>query len=202
MRTDLGEAVSPAMNTVNTSLADYVKAQGSRAVKLHLGCGGERWLDFVNVDLHPHDEAKRDESRNGCIADVFADMRNLGLPDQSIDEIFTSHTIDHFTRWEAIDMLRDWYRMLKPGGLMVIEAADFNRCVLWLFHPSRRKRQLARNQFYGNQWDRIDFETHRYVWSSRELQTVLREIGFGHVESTHATQTHCPGRDMRITARK
>lgn len=199
MPIDLGDKVSSLMNT---SLAEYLKAHESRPIKLHLGCGGVRWLDFINVDLHPHDESKRDESRDGCIAEVFADIRNLGLPDESIDEIFTSHTIDHFTRWEAIDMLRDWHRMLRPGGVVVIEVADFNRCVLWLFHPSRRKRELARNQFYGNQWDRIDFETHRYVWSSRELRGVLREIGFGHVHSSHATQTHYPGRDMRITARK
>ena len=39
-------------------------------------------------------------------------------------------------------MLREWHRMLKPGGMLTIEAADFNRCVLWLFHPSRCKREL------------------------------------------------------------
>ena len=202
MPTDLCDEISPSMNMMNTSLEDYVKAQGSRAVKLHLGCGGVRWLDFINVDLYPHDESRRDESRDGCIADVFADMRNLGLPDESIDEIFTSHTIDHLTRWEAVDMLRDWYRMLKPGGLVVIEAADFNRCVLWLFHPSRRKRELARNRFYGNQWDRIDYETHRYVWSVKELRGVLGDLGFRKVSVTHATLTHYPGRDMRVTAVK
>jgi len=199
MLTDLADKIPPSSNL---SLAEYIRTHGCRTVKLHLGCGGVQWLDFINVDLHPHDETKSDDSRDGCIADVFADMRNLGLAEASIDEIFTSHTIDHFTRWEAIDMLRDWYRMLKPGGLVVIEVADFNRCILWLFHPRGRNRQLARNQFYGNQWDRIDFETHRYVWSSRELRGVLRQIGFGHVESSHATQTHYPGRDMRITARK
>jgi predicted SAM-dependent methyltransferase len=199
MTSSLADAISPPGNL---SLAEYIKVRECHAIKLHLGCGGVRWLDFINVDLHPHEEGKRDDSREGCVADAFADMRNLGLPKECVEEIFTSHTIDHFARWEAVDMLRDWYRMLKPGGVVVIEAADFNRCVLWLFHPSRRKRQLARSQFYGNQWDRIDYETHRYVWSARELRSVLREIGFRRVESTHATQTHCPGRDMRITATK
>jgi predicted SAM-dependent methyltransferase len=191
MTTGLADAIS---RPGNLSLAEYIKVRECRTVKLHLGCGGVRWLDFINVDLHPHDETKRDDSREGCIADTFADMRNLGLPEECVDEILTSHTIDHFTRWEAIDMLRDWYRMLKPGGIVVIEAADFNRCVLWLFHPSGRKRQLARSQFYGNQWDRIDYETHRYVWSARELRSVLREIGFRRVESNQAIRpVQCRG---------
>jgi hypothetical protein len=99
-------------------------------------------------------------------------------------------------------MLRDWHRMLKQGGVLVIEAADFRRIVLWLFHPIKQKRYLARTQFYGNQWDRIDYETHRYVWSARELCKELGEIGFRKVDYTHETETHYPGRDMRVTAVK
>jgi predicted SAM-dependent methyltransferase len=161
-----------------------------------------RWRDFINVDMHPHDGSVVDRSRGGCVAEVFADMRILGLPDNSVDEIFTSHTIDHFTRWEAIDMLKDWQRMLKPGGRVVIETADFVRCILWLLHPSRTKRQAARNQFYGNQWDRLEYETHRYVWSARELVGVLRNVGFQRVSFSHATWTHYPGRDMHVEAFK
>lgn len=190
------------MKNENGSLTTFIDERKPTAVKLHLGCGGMRWKDFINVDMNPYDAAYPDSSRNGCVADVFADMRSLGLADNSVDEIFTSHTVDHFPRWEAIDMFRDWHRMLKPGGLVVIEAADFLRCVLWLLHPSQKKRALARSQFYGNQWDRIDFETHRYVWSSRELSETLRDIGFRDLVVNHATWTHHPGRDMHIEASK
>ena len=184
-----------------STLKAYIDETAAKTVKLHLGCGGVRWKNFINIDLN-NDDGRADSSRNGCVADVMADMRDLGLTDDSIDEIFTSHTIDHFTRWVAIDMFRDWYRMLKPGGLVVIEVADFSRCVLWLFHPRREKRRLAKSQFYGNQWDRIDFETHRYVWSARELVAVLRDVGFQDVRYSHSTLTHHPGRDMRVEAYK
>src|ERR1700730_16836996 len=102
------------------SLDEYIEARPEKPVKLHLGCGGERWQDFINVDMNPHVPGKEDSSRSGCVADVFADMRNLGLPDDAFDEIFTVHTIDHFTRWEAIRMFRDWHRMLKPDGLLTV----------------------------------------------------------------------------------
>lgn len=184
------------------ALKHFIKQLNPDAVKLHLGCGGMRWRDFINVDMYPHDESVVDSSRGGCVADVFADMRALGLPDNSVDEIFTSHAIDHFTRWEAVDMLWDWYRIIKPGGRVVIEAADFMRCILWLLHPKRTKRQAARNQFYGNQWDRLEHETHRYVWRARELVSVLRDIGFRRVVYSHATWTHYPGRDMHVEAFK
>ena len=182
-------------------LVDYVQGREG-PLKLHLGCGGERWRDFVNVDFYPLEEGKTDSSRSGFVADAFADMRRLGLPDASVDEMFTAHTVDHFTRWEALVMFRDWLRILKPGGKLVIEAADFRRCVLWLFHPSRRKRQLARDQFYGNQWDELDYQTHRYVWSAGELADALRKTGFSQVSWHHRTLTHHPGRDMQMTAVK
>lgn len=185
-----------------SGLAAYIDTNSTTTVKLHLGCGGMRWRDFINIDMNQVEAGTPDSSRTGCVADVFADMRALGLPDESVDEIFTSHTIDHFPRWMAIDMFRDWHRMLKPGGLMVIEAADFVRCILWLLHPNREKRISAKNQFYGNQWDRIDFETHRYVWSARELAGTLRDMGFRKVTLSHTTLTHHSGRDMHVEAIK
>ncbi len=184
------------------TLSEYIQKNNNLPIKLHLGCGGEKWKDFLNVDLNPAKPGEKDSSRNGCVAEVFADMRNLGLPDNCVDEIFTSHTIDHFTRWEGLDMIKDWLRMLKPGGRIVMEAADFRRCILWLFHPSKRKRYLARTQFYGNQWDRIEYETHRYLWSSNELRNELLKLGFSKVTVSHRTETHHPGRDMRVVAIK
>jgi predicted SAM-dependent methyltransferase len=185
-----------------STLAEYIKARKSNSIKLHLGCGGERWRDFINVDLYAQDDSRHDSSRSGCVAELIADMRDLGLPDCSVDEIFTTHTIDHFPRWEAVRMFEDWHRMLKFDGVLVIEAADFWRCILWLFHPRREKRRLARSQFYGNQWDEIDYETHRYLWSAKELTGILREIGFKSVMFHHKTLTHHPGRDMHVRAQK
>ena len=184
------------------SLSQWYRTNTMRPIRLHVGCGGVRWRDFVNVDLYPHREGTIDSSRDGCVADVFADMRNLGLPNNSVDEIFSSHTIEHFVQWEAIDMLRDWLRMLKPGGFITLETADFNRCLLLLLWPRRGRRQLALSQFYGNQWDRLDFETHRYLWSAREIKQRLLEIGYSSVSVSHKTWTHVPWRDMHIVARK
>jgi predicted SAM-dependent methyltransferase len=186
----------------STDLRARVADISDQPIRLHLGCGGVNLPDFINVDLHPHNPMNPDSSRDGCVADVLADMRQLGLDDDAVAEIQTFHTIDHFTRWECVDMLRDWHRMLRPGGRLVIEVADFTRCVLWLLHPLARRRRAARSQFYGNQWDRIEFETHRYVWSSREIRRELRSIGFALVKISHRTETHYPGRDMRIEAIK
>lgn len=184
------------------NLQDFIKKNNEKKVKLHLGCGGVQWKNFINIDLHPTNPDKKDSSRSGCVADVYADIKNLGLDNNSIDEIFTSHTFEHFTKWEGGDMLRDWHRMLKDGAKCVIETPDFWRCIIWLFHPNKKKRELGRNQIYGNQWDRIDYETHRYLWTPKEVKELSNKIGFAHISISHNTQTHYQFRDMKITLTK
>lgn len=183
-------------------LAAYIATLQLTKVKLNLGCGGERLEGFINIDMYPELPGTIDSSRNGCKADIVADMTDLGLPDSSVDEIFTAHTLEHFPRWIGERMLRDWHRMLKPGGTLHVETPDFWRCVLWLFHPRKRNRILGRNMFYGNQTDQLEYETHRYVWSARELRDLLCRVGFGSVVVDHRTSTHHPGRDMRAVARR
>lgn len=186
------------INNHYIELSKYIELKQIENVRLHLGCGGVRWENFINVDFYPQDDFLPDSSRNGCLADVYADIRALGLPNCTVDEIFTSHTFEHFTKWEGIDMLRDWHRMLRQGGRLVIEMPDFWRCVIWLFHPLKKKRELGRTQFYGNQWDRHEFETHRYLWSSSEIVGILSGLGFSEVKISHCTETHHPWRDMRV----
>jgi hypothetical protein len=57
-------------------------------------------------------------------------------------------------------------------------------------------------QFYGNQWDRLDYETHRYVWTKKEMALELDKIGFEIVSLDNQAKFHVPERDMRVIARK
>lgn len=38
--------------------------------------------------------------------------------------ILSVHVIEHFWRWEALDVLREWLRVLKPGGVMILECPN------------------------------------------------------------------------------
>ncbi len=190
------------INKKSSGLYKNLQSLSLKKIKLHLGCGGMKWKDYINIDLYPYDNNVSDTSRSGCVADIFADISKMDLPDDYIDEIFCSHTIEHFTRWAAIDILSDWHRMLKKGGRLIVEMPDFWRCVFWLFHYKSKKRKLARSQFYGNQWDHLDYETHRYLWSAKEFKKFLSELGFSYIKINHKPKTHYRWRDMRVIAIK
>jgi hypothetical protein len=61
---------------------------------------------------------------------------------------------------------------------------------------------MGRSQFYGNQWDQLDYETHRYVWTLQEFTCELKSIGFKIISASHNAVFHMKGRDMFVVAEK
>ena len=86
-------------------------------MKLNLGCGDKILSGYVNVDVAP--------SRAGKRPDVVCDLHRLErFEDGTADEILAVHVVEHFWRWEIRDVMREWVRVLKSGGRMVIECPN------------------------------------------------------------------------------
>ena len=185
----------PTARTIQTpTLADHIADRSIASVKLHLGCGGVSWRDFINVDLNPAWANQPDSARGGCVAGC--------LP--------TCGTVDHrMARWMRYSPRT--LLIISPAGMPLrcsriaqnqqlrlskvrsVSAFDTNHAALWPFHPIIAKRRLARTQGYGDQWDDLEYETHRYVWRAKELKSTLFEIGFTWISVNHRTLTDCFG---------
>lgn len=76
-------------------------------MKLHIGCGvknlpGWKHFDIRNVDSH---------------IDYVGSADDLSqFADNSIDEIYACHLLEHFGRHHVDDVLREWCRVLVRGG--------------------------------------------------------------------------------------
>ena len=94
-------------------------------VRLNLGCGEKplpRDDGWINIDL------REPKSLNGDVF-FYHDLREpLPFDDETADEIYAKHLIEHLTlkQWERV--LPDWVRVLKHGGRMVIECPDILKC--------------------------------------------------------------------------
>ena len=176
-------------------------------MKLHLGCG-DRYIDgYVNVD--GYDMANHDTSRKGSTYDLKANiLEKLPFDDGSIDEIMIIHVMEHFYRWQSISLLNEFRRLLKKGGIVIIEMPDLDRCIEWYTSGGRcggktigtplGRLNKGFTQFYGNQWDELEYETHKYVWTQEEIVEEMKKVGFSITELTNKTKYHMSGRDMRI----
>ena len=78
-----------------------------KPTKLHLGCG-ERYLNgYLHIDINKFDHI-----------DHITSVDNLSMfDDNSIDEIYASHVLEYFDKFESISVLSEWYRVLKKMEL-------------------------------------------------------------------------------------
>jgi len=83
-------------------------------IKLHLGCGkrnfGPDW-EHIDSAKFPHVTSH--------------DVKNLPYSDNRVDLIYACHLIAYFDRVEIVEVLKEWKRVLKPGGILRIATPDF-----------------------------------------------------------------------------
>jgi predicted SAM-dependent methyltransferase len=84
----------------------FRKLKDRKEVKINLGCGYLIEKDAIGIDL-------RD-----CGQDLIWDIRD-GIPfaDESVDLVCSSHFLEHLDGDESMDLFREIYRVLKPGGI-------------------------------------------------------------------------------------
>jgi predicted SAM-dependent methyltransferase len=137
----------------------------SKPIKLDIGAG-----------LEPHGEGYT------CIDKyviapgyINTDIGDLSMfADKSVEEIYSSHTLEHVSKREVIPVLKEWRRVLRPGGLLVIEVPDLAWvCQNWL---RRLTDDWHMDAIFGSQDDEGQY--HKTGFTVEILQRDLKAAGF------------------------
>jgi predicted SAM-dependent methyltransferase len=91
----------------------------TETLKLNLGSRTRLMPGFKNMDIDAHDGV-----------DFVGDVSDLSrFADGSVSEIYASHILEHFPHLKTLDVLKEWSRVLSPGGKLYVAVPDFARCV-------------------------------------------------------------------------
>ncbi len=82
-------------------------------IKLNLGCGKTIFPGFINIDCQKLPHIK------------YHDITQLPFKNNEVDLIYSSHTLEYFDRFEVVDVLREWYRVLKKKGTIRLAVPDW-----------------------------------------------------------------------------
>jgi len=151
-------------------------------MKVHLGSGHTYWPGWVNVDLVAD-------------CDVNADICDLPFEDSSIDEIQGIHVFEHLHRMAVGNALKEWRRVLKPGGKLVLELPCLDK-VIEMFKRGEKDMRMTLFALYGDPREDNEYMLHKWGWSKEEITQELIVHGFD-VEFNEPV-FHIPRRDMRV----
>jgi len=151
------------------------------SVRVHLASGLEHKPGWVNVDLFGHP------------VDVAWDLsRRLPLPDSSVDAIFNEHFLGYLTVEQALHMLEECHRLLRPGGVLRSGVPDCGRPeVAWPGTPTR----LLGLQLYF-----VSDPSSRTMFDDATLRLVTEAAGFRDVEARRhgdSAIAPCPDTEAR-----
>lgn len=164
------------------------------AMRLNLGCGRRREEGFINVDLP------------GSGADIECDIRSLPVGDAEAEEVMAIHVLEHFYLHEVEDVLKEWLRVIKPGGMLVIELPCLEKVLIHIasciMYDKPLDDRMIRWPMFGDPSTHKAGEPalHKWLHSQRELVETLQSMGC-HV-AIEEPHYHNKNRDMRIVASK
>ena len=163
---------------VNHFVPNYFPAGGQ---VLHAGCGsGQVDTDIVKkvslcaLDISPQALGIYRKSQPQVSRLIHASIFNIPVPDQTYDGVYNLGVMEHFTEEEIHQILREFHRVLKPGGRITLFwppayglTVRFLAVVHWILHRAGENK---------------DFKLHpdeiTHVRSKRQVEQYLDSAGF------------------------
>lgn len=132
-------------------------------IRLDIGSGAEPKEGFTGVDFY-------------VVAPgiVNAPMDKLPYEDEEVDEIYSSHALEHITKYEVVPTLREWRRVLKFDGRLTIEVPD----MVWVCENWLKYRDNGWNMdaIFGMQTS--PGQCHKTGFTRNLMCAYLEEAGF------------------------
>lgn len=167
----------------------------NKDIKLNLGSGGIDYPGYLSVDLY--------DQR----ALIHMDITKLDFDDGSVSEILASHVFEHLNPYHALDILKDWRRVLKPGGKLVMEMPDLEKLCARFAAADNGTRYGIANVIYGSVNttgvggpDNIT-SPHLFGWWPQSLWDHLTNAGFTDIVFMEEKIPH-PMDNLRVEAIK
>lgn len=114
---------------------------------LNLGCGSRFSKDWINVDF---------VSTNSNV--IVCNLTN-GIPfsNNEFDVVYHSHVLEHFTKNEGFEFIKECYRVLKPNGIIRIAVPDLENIIRsYLLTVEALEKTISNENTLNHEWAVIE----------------------------------------------
>jgi len=151
-----------------------------KSLRLEIGCGKKPRPGFLTCDI-----------RDLPGVDYVCNSNALPFENNTVDEIYSRHVVEHFTLKEFLEVLHEWNRVLKVGGEVYIICPN----LLWHLeqimkgsHESFFNKTSGSNDRYWGfgslfGWQQDEYDIHKFGYYFELLKDILVEFGFEKAEN-------------------
>ena len=135
----------------------------------------------------------------------------LPFPDGTAEELLAVHILEHVHASDLLPTLREWRRVLRPGGFAQIHVPDAATVFAAYLDSPPEAKWTVMIPIFGmtsharlGRPDALDLERHHVIYDFPLLERVLLDAGFDRVEdfSAEVTDRHIEGwRDLQLIPR-
>ena len=114
--------------------------------------------------------------------DIVGNIEDLGqFEDESIEEIYASHIIEHIDQKKINNTLKGIYRILKKEGKFYISVPDMDILCHFFVSPVANKKIKfhTMRMIFGGQVDNFDY--HYFGWNYEFMYDYLSAAGFSKI---------------------
>jgi hypothetical protein len=150
------------------------------AIKLNIGCGNDYREGFINID------GRDDLQKVDLVINLGKESLFKYFKEGTIDFILACDFIEHHFHWEAVRIMKDFFTLLKPGGMLEMRLPDFEaicssqelsmtKKITLLFGgqdiPQGEADPSSRKKF-------PEFFCHKYAYTKATMEQELERVGF------------------------
>ncbi len=147
-----------------TFMPPQIPKNADGKIYINLGSGGKTGPEFINIDTR----ALPNIHHIGDITDLRAFANN------SVDMIYACHVVEHIPRSRLLQTLREWKRVLKPGGIFRFAVPDFDQ-LYKIYMESEKDIFSIENQLMGQD---APYHNHCSIWNKAYAEKILEAAGF------------------------
>ena len=165
---------------------ERISDSNSAGLKINLCSGTIKIHGYINIDLFP-------------ASDIVLDLENklLPLPDESADIVACNSAINYFSNCRAGEIIKDVYRVLKPGGIVRFGTQDLhtlaekylNEDSDFYFEKLPDGRDRFPGKTFGDKLNEFFYGFHsgggkhcKYVYDFQSLKILFVEAGFSDIQ--------------------
>lgn len=137
-------------------------------VLIHLGPGDQDDPRYINVDSIPFRH----------IHYVHNVTRLPMFPDCHADLVYACHVLEHISYKYSVATVQEWYRILKPGGILRLSVPDLDH-ILAIYEGENHAIDKIEGPLMGGQNYRYNF--HMAVFNKASLTDIFLAAGFKEV---------------------